>query len=569
MTIDTTYLDADADYVKPARLAINDMADWINESGLATVTQYGAIGDGLTDCLTAFQTALAAADRIIVPAGSYRIPFTLGSSLAPAAGQVLEGDGADNTTITLVVPSTAYFACINPSGNGIVFRNLKILLEVPAGGSAVMLIGDVSGVTFENCDIDGAVTNSGASISHEAYLVNFPSSGTQTDYAVRGCDVHRFTFPVLKANASTSAQSRLSFEHCDFFGNYYEDLSFNSPNGSMDDVQVYMCRFRDGSGASASLSQIYVAFASVTNFRVGGCSFSGAIGVGGAAVHLEENCVGGAITGNTMHVQGYGVSMNGNDRASGGAITQPSHITVVGNTIRKYGAQGESGSFGIACIHNPDLDPAAKNIIVANNGITGYATGIYSVLTLDDSSLIRGNHVENCTVGMDFKDGSCTVSGNTTANCTTGVKGSASTATTDSAAIDDHTFINCTTNVDATELPVTLFNPRFIFAEFDHAGGSTSVYKLCAPMGANDRLHGFLEINVDSDNSSSYSRQRDEVTWDGTTFTKADKFAIEPGAIATNAANNSSALAVQVFSSAARTGVRVQAKLNGMAVVAV
>lgn len=41
MTIDTTYLDLDSDYIKPARPAILAMANWINDLGMVPMADYG------------------------------------------------------------------------------------------------------------------------------------------------------------------------------------------------------------------------------------------------------------------------------------------------------------------------------------------------------------------------------------------------------------------------------------------------------------------------------------------------------------------------------------------------
>jgi hypothetical protein len=537
-----------------------------------SVLDFGAVGDGSTDCLAAFTAAFAAAagKKLRIPAGSYRIPFTASTACAIAAGTTLVGDGQFNTTVTFVPSSTSFRTLFDLTGDGVTFKDMKITCECPAGGSYALLAADVSNVKFERCDLDGAMTNVGAAISHNAWLAIFPATGTQTDYDFLDCNLHGWAFLVLKQNTHTSVQKRLAFAHCDIYENYYEDLSFNSPNGSMDDIQVYMCRFRDSKGASAGLNPIYCAFASVTNFRVASCSFEGDVGATGHAIHVEENCIGGTITGNTVYVDGYGIELNANHIVTGGAVTQPQAIVISGNTVRKAGTQQEAGFHGITAVYNAALEMPGKNSTIADNIIVGYAIGIYSVTTQEQGLSITDNYIDSCAVGIDMREGA-SVSGNTTANCTVGLMAQASTNTaTDTLVANDHTFINCATNVDATEHSITLLNPTFIFPPFSHGGGGTDVFKPLFPIAALGRVHGFLEIAQESSTSqNSYARRRDEVLWDGTTFTPTNKFDISPGNVDIASASNSGNLAVQVFLGGSAQTLRVQAKLNGMAVIAV
>jgi len=210
----------------------------------------------------------------------------------------------------------------------------------------------------------------------------------------------------------------------------------------------------------------------------------------------------------------------------------------------------------------------AKKIVVDDNEIQGYETGYFSAASLDYSSSVTDNHISECAIGMNFVNGAMTTSGNTTENCDVGISGSGGT-NFDGATINEHTFINCTVNVDSVDNPITLLNPKFIFPLFNHAGGSTTVYKDLLAAGANDRFDGYLEITEDCDGNTSYSKCRDEINWDGTTFTRTNKLVINPGAVVVEAANDSSKLNVAVFATDARTNLRVQAKLNGMAVIAV
>ncbi|AJE48288.1 glycosyl hydrolase family 28-related protein [Celeribacter indicus] len=80
-------------------LAIEDVSHYFlaDSSGVIDLRDYGAVGDGVTDCHAAFQAADAAAEgrRILVPAGRYRI----GSTLSMRSEVTFDG--------TLVMPAAA------------------------------------------------------------------------------------------------------------------------------------------------------------------------------------------------------------------------------------------------------------------------------------------------------------------------------------------------------------------------------------------------------------------------------------------------------------------------------
>lgn len=529
---------------------------------VVNVKDFGAVGDGSTDDLAALQAALAASNHVIVPAGSYRLPFTSTSALTPAAGAVLEGAGDDCTTITFVPSSTSDRNAFALSAGLFTLRGIKVVLSVPAGGTCSMFSLAASGLLVEDCDLDGTITNSGASLTHTAHMVKFPASGTVTDIDFINCDVHRFNYGTLKTNTSTSVNRRISFAQCDFFGNYNEDLGFNSPavGAVMDDIQVYMCRFRDGAGSSASISQLHCAFASASNFRVSGCSFSGTVS---EAIHIEENSLYGAITGNTIEVDTNGSSaIQITDNDVSGTAYMPQFITITGNTVKKSGTQKEANTYGIYLVTDASGEVPAKNLVISGNVCSGWSDGIVSGATLDDGCRISDNVADNCTNGFHIADSSLCLYDNTSRGCTVGLYSSAAAVAT------RHSFINCTTNVDAVYYQVTLLDPTFIFPEFAHAGGSTTVYKNLLALSADDRVHGFTEISSRAAAAvADDAFRRDEVTWDGTTFTATNKLELEPGVVTLDSARNSSLLAVAVFATAGRT-LDLSVRLAGMAVVA-
>jgi len=525
-----------------------------------SVKDFGAAGDGVADDSMALIGGMAYTNGKLLrfPSGEYMIPFTSTVAVTPPANTVWEGDGIDVSIITFVPSSDTFRKLIDFVNGGLTLRNLTIKLECPAGGVVSFFGWGSDGLVFDRCKLDGGMTNSGATLSHTAHLISCPEEGTYSDISMETCDVTGFYYGTLKTNTATSAQSRATFSHCDFYGNYGEDISINSPLGSFDDIQVYACRFRDGKGESASLSQLHCAFASATNFRVGMCSFSGAVA---DAIHIEEGCIGGTVTGNTIYVDGNGVVALDNNIS--GTSKVPQDITIIGNSIRKAGTSKEVGSVGISLVYDASAEVPAKVINTTGNTISGFETGILSGATLDDGCGISRNIINDCTYGLYLVLGCLSVSDNTTRNCTTGIYSS------NGAAVNNHTFINCTTNVDATLRPITLIDPIFLFPEFDVTAGSTT-YKPILPILAAARASGFANAIVwCALAAADRTSRRDEITWDGTTFTRTNKVAEVSGGVGVDSVSNSGNLAIQVYSASARNAMTVQVKFSGIFVVAV
>ena len=520
--------------------------------------QYGTTGDGTADDMAEITAAVAAAagGRLLIPAGTYKLPFTGATALTPPANCVIEGEGPGVTILRFEPSSTSQRSLFANSAGNFTLRNLSVQVVVPSTGIVIFFSLSSNGLVLENCDIDGGITNSGATLSHTAHMIGVPLSGAQTDVRLDRCAVHRFNYGWLKASASTAANRRISATDCDFYGNYNEDWSFNSPAGTLDGVQVSSCRFREGAGRAASISQIYCGFASVTDFSVTGCVFEGDAD---DAIHLEENCRGGSITGNSINTDGVGIYLTDNNQA--GSYTMPQHITITGNTLRKADTANSAGSYGISLVYDGSSEVPAKGITVSGNTMVDYEIGLLSGATLDDCCVITGNIADACTKGFQLEYASFAASGNVSKGCTTGLYNSTW------GAVDGHVFSNCTTNVDCTNGSITLTDPVFLFPEFSAGAGSTT-YKNLLALGANDRVHGFLNVAVASNVTADRGPRQDEVTWDGTTFTRTNKITEISGAIAVDSVRNSSILAAQVFATNALDPVVVQAILNGMVVVA-
>lgn len=522
-----------------------------------SVADFGAAGDGVADSYAAMAFAIGAGERIRIPAGTYRLPFSAVNALNIVANTVIEGDGKDNTTLIFVLDSSTYrnlFSLAAP----LTLRNLQIRVECPAGGTLSFFAGDVSGLTADNCLLHGGMTNAGTALSHNAYMVNFPNVGTHTDITFSNCDITRFKYGILKTNAATSTQRRISYEHCDFYENYSDPCQFNSPSGVMDDIQVYACSFRDSLGTSAGLTALHCSFASATNFRVGLCSFAGPIT---DALHIEENSQNGSIAANQFDVDGNGITLQDNN--IGGTALMPQHISISGNTLKKAGTFKEAGKYGISFISDVSAEVPAKTVTVFGNTAYGFDRGFdLQGTTPDDACEVSGNIADGCTVGFYQGYGSLSVHDNTSRNCTAGVYSSGG------GVIESHRFINCPTSAVAVGRPLVLMNPMFMFPEFDNGAGVTT-YKPLFPLAANTRVYGVAHTYAHCSAAVDYSSRSEEVTWDGATLTAAAKVAIQPGGLTTGHISNGGSLNVRIFTTASRTAVSINTRINGAVTLSV
>ena len=526
------------------------------DAAIASVKDFGAVGDGTTNDYDAFVAAMAASagQRLRIPAGTYRNPFTSTNCLTAAANLTLEGEGENSTEIVFVPSSTSYRNLIVVS-SPLTVRGIKISLSSPVNGSAAFFQGTVTGLTLDNCTFDGGVTNSGATLSHASYLINFPTSGTQTDIRIQNCNITRFRYGFLKTNASTSTQQRISVLNNDFYSNYEDPCQFNSPSGVMDDLLVQGNTFRDSLGTSASVTALHCSFASATNFRVIGNHFYGAIT---DALHIEENSVNGVVTGNTFEIDGNGITLQDNN--IGGTYKMPLNISIGNNTLVKSGTNRGSGKYGIYLINDATPEVPGKRIVVESNVVTSFDRGIVSGVSTDDAVRIVDNVCNDCASAFYLTTGVSSIDNNTSANSAIGIQ-------TDSGGVaTGHKFVQCTAAVTPSGRPILVIDPVFEWTEQSVAASSTTLFNTFTWL--NNRIYTDVTTHVICDVAADRVSRLDQVTA-GTTFTRTNRFNLSGGgALTLDCVDNSNVLAVQLFSSAVRTNVRLSAFFAGTCAIA-
>lgn len=550
------------DLLRQIGAGVAELRDRTRETVNVKDPRYGALGDGSTNDRTAIQAAITAGSgkRIRIPAGTYVITDSAASLLSISGGCDIEGDGIDRTILRFVGTAT-YFNALNVIGAGVSLSNLTILLAPSAGNEAAAIRVAESNVSLRRVKIDGAVVYT-TSLSHTAYGLLFASSGSVSNISADHCVFTRLNFPVLKSNTSTSTQDNIHITSSLFEGNFREDMSFNSPLGSMTNVRVSGCHFRNHGGIAAGQDSIYVAFASVSRFVVNGCTFEGSIR---EAIHVEEASRHGVISGNSIHctfsANGAGVSILENDVA--GTMVLPRNIVISGNTIRHAGTAKLSTTFGVWLINNASADNPGEAIIISDNIAQDMDVGFSGQTANGAAVLVRGNLAIGCASGFRWRPSSALcISGNTSRECDEGV------SSVNGGAYVDHRFVDCTTAADAeTAFPMTLVNPRFEFSEVAFTAGETKNFVLL-PLAADTRLHGFGSVYVNSDTSPRYACRRDELTFGGSSLTVSNKMSIAPSSITTELQESGGNLRCQVFSSVVIASARITAWIDGHFVVA-
>lgn len=149
---------------------------------VASVTDYGAVGNGVTDDSAAIQLAVNANDAVYFPAGTYRVnsPITLKSN------NMVFGDGA-SSVIYYTGSATSQGALYANSGSSssyvenLVVQNLKVLGDVASAGFSefVHLIAfhGVRNCLIDNCEVvgfrgDGIIFGSGDVAGQERHNID-------------------------------------------------------------------------------------------------------------------------------------------------------------------------------------------------------------------------------------------------------------------------------------------------------------------------------------------------------------------------------------------------------------
>jgi hypothetical protein len=317
---------------------------------------FSAAGDGAADDRAALARALSAVragDTLLVPPGDYRIVLT-GERLQVPPGVTLLGHGGRSRFLLFSSGNDDEHREFLHVASNVTLEGLT--LERAAGFRTVLLpiFGDARDVALRNCTIAGNCTKLQGGYCHAIQL----GVGTLKNLTLERTEIRECTYGLFQANNATGVVDGVTVERCTFERNEASDLEFNAPHGTMRNVAVRDCVFRDNLSKSGSAG-FAVGFANVHNGRVENCDIRR---YGSEALHVEDRSTDIRLTGNTIvgasTLQPNGVILiirdsrrvvvdrnvidarpNTNNphlvlvTAGGAALTNPSEVSVTNNIL--------------------------------------------------------------------------------------------------------------------------------------------------------------------------------------------------------------------------------------------
>jgi hypothetical protein len=266
-----------------ARAAIKDLRD----------ATFAAVGDGAVDDSPALARALAVmkpGDTLLVPPGVYRIVLTADPLRIPA-GVTLWGQIGKSKFILHSAGGKGDHREFLHLGSGATLDGITIERGGEFPAVLLPLFGDASAVTLRNCTIVGNASRFGG-YCHAIQV----GVGTLKNLVLDGVRITDCTYGLFQQNDATGTVDGVTVARSFFERNTASDLEFNSPRGTMRNVVVRDCLFRDNQCRSGSAG-FAVGFANVQGGRVEDCDMRG---YGSEALHVEDRSSDIRLSGNTI-----------------------------------------------------------------------------------------------------------------------------------------------------------------------------------------------------------------------------------------------------------------------------
>ena len=529
-----------------------------------SVKDFGAVGDGVTDDRIAIYKALTQHANVYFPAGTYRVEVGSGVSAGiyvALANRALFGDDKNNTKIAFDVTDTGYKNLISPANGNFTMRGLTVEVDSIANGGMTMFLVNKSGLTIDDCTLDGGITDDGTTRTHGCHMIKVSDSGTQNDIIVQNSECRQFDFVFLKTNASTSTNRRVHFLNVNTNNNYLSDLGgFNSPNGIAEDIVVDGCTCTDNRGTSLAtpLQTIPFGCASASNIRITNNYCSGTYS---EVCHIEEDCENVVVSGNTFECNfdssGSFINVLENNIATDAIVRNPRNVVIANNTMIYTGVAKEVGTFGVWVTFNGSATTAGNDVIISNNVVKNVAIGFSEGGYLDDGNVFTGNTAVNCAVGFEWGNFASALSNdNLSKDCDLGVKCNIG------GMIDSHKFLGCTDNIVAGNNPIVLSNPTFLFKYFD-IGATTTINQTLVPLSSNTRVYGDAIGLFNRGGGSDSSSVNVNLSYDGSALTDTSNYTLNNGVFQSSFAVDGTDLVYANYSNTAKTDAVAQVKFNG------
>lgn len=263
---------------------------------------YSAIGDGVADDRAALARALGEArtgDTVLIPPGRYRIALSKGP-LAVPEGVTLWGQSGKCAFVLQSDGGRSDHREFLRLGSAVTLEGIGIERDGDFPAVLLPLFGNIRDITIRHCRIAGHAERFPQPYCHAIQVGN----GTLKNLVLDGIEMEGCTYGLFQANESTGTVEGVTVSRSRFSRNSSSDLEFNSPKGTMRNITVTDCFFRDNQSKSAS-GGFAVGFANVTNGRVENCFIKNYFS---EALHVEDRSADIVLAGNTIVGGSIGLS---------------------------------------------------------------------------------------------------------------------------------------------------------------------------------------------------------------------------------------------------------------------
>ncbi len=251
---------------------------------MASVMDYGAVGNGVTDDTAAFNNALAANAEVTVPSNTYAI----GGAITIPTGKRIFGDSEANSILRRT-PGTTSDQMLHISGR---MERLTVDGNWPATTGTIMDIvmlpgGVMANITWRKGSYGLGQLDSNTSVTDCTFIgAGLPSSGAAWGFwfgqgGLSNITIQRCTFSDLMLNALFGGANGMLIEGCTFNNNHCQIVPTGGGQvdiiGDSQNVVIHSCSFGTGTGGVSALEIDSVNGITVSHCEINAQTYSGIV----------------------------------------------------------------------------------------------------------------------------------------------------------------------------------------------------------------------------------------------------------------------------------------------------
>lgn len=359
-----------------------------------SITNFGAVGDGVTDDTAALQAALvftlAHLVCLYIPSGTYKIiPDNL-PTVVLQSNFCMRGDGVSSILDFHPTENTTFKILWKLMGTNIWLSDFKINwvgVDNPSGGPILFETGVSHNVVMNNLEVDMGVSQKEGTRNYFS-AIWLAHTGNATHWTITNNRFYNIDYGFLKANWGTGIQ-----KHWLFSNNHFERcnngaLSFNTPNGVMENIRVVGNTFKD------QLRKRHIGGvaggAHARGFYFSHNTFSGM----GTGLHFEEGAQEVIISSNWFSMEVN--AMEFLDNAVSGTQRYPTLYVVTNNIINGGHKERQSNTRGIWIIWDSSGMAGGADFVISGNVIKGVERCLSFGQELNERLVVTSNYCSEC-----------------------------------------------------------------------------------------------------------------------------------------------------------------------------